>query len=384
MRLALHGGFGEKGRTSVGVEARGYRVLLDAGVKTSARGRPDYWPAISREQLAALDAIVVSHAHEDHVGALGWCLAQGFAGRILMTAGTRAECESIVTAYDGAEAARRLRDATIETFTSGDDVGALGPLRFSAGRSGHVAGGVWCLLDDGARRLVYCGDVVPSSPVFAMDPLPPCDALILDASYGDDATTFATRAAEVAAWVGAHPQGAILPTPRSGRSLELFALLRSGAVLAPGMREALAAQLDAPEWLVDGVAGELRRALARAPSCGVDEPLPRAPVLCDDGMGMSGPSRELLRLAERTGHPVLLTGHVPDGSPAHRMLEAGRAAWIRLPTHPTLAENVALAAATSAPVVLGHSCEPDALERLARRVPNLRADPATGDAPDLG
>jgi Cft2 family RNA processing exonuclease len=32
MRLVLHGGFGEKGRTSVGVERDGYRLLLDAGV----------------------------------------------------------------------------------------------------------------------------------------------------------------------------------------------------------------------------------------------------------------------------------------------------------------------------------------------------------------
>ena len=44
----LYGGFGEKGRTCLGVESAGYRVLLDAGVKTSARGGgDDYYPAIS-------------------------------------------------------------------------------------------------------------------------------------------------------------------------------------------------------------------------------------------------------------------------------------------------------------------------------------------------
>lgn len=384
MRLALHGGFAEKGRTSVGVDARGCRVLLDAGVKTSARGTPDYWPAISRDEIAALDAIVVTHAHEDHAGALGWCLARGFAGRILMTAAARAECEAIVEAYDGADAARRFRAAPIETLPVGANAATIGPVKLATGRSGHISGGVWCMLDDGAHRLLYCGDVVPASPVFAMDALPDCDALILDASYGDDATTLRRRAAEIVSWTDAHPQGAILPTPRFGRSLELFALLRRNVALAPGMREALAGQVDAAEWLVDGIAGELRRDLASAPSCGVDEPLPRAPVLCDDGMGMSGPSRELLRVAARTGHPVLLTGHVPDGSPAHELLEAGRAHWIRLPTHPTLAENVALAQRSSARIVLGHSCERDALARLAPHLPRLRAELATGDALDLG
>ena len=52
MRLVLHGGFGEKGRTCLGVESAGYRLLLDAGVKTSARGSADYYPAIDRRRAA--------------------------------------------------------------------------------------------------------------------------------------------------------------------------------------------------------------------------------------------------------------------------------------------------------------------------------------------
>ena len=85
MRLMLHGGFAEKGRTCVGIEVDGYRLLLDTGVKTSATGG-DYYPAISAAALRATDAIVITHAHEDHVAALGWCIARGFRGRIFMTA----------------------------------------------------------------------------------------------------------------------------------------------------------------------------------------------------------------------------------------------------------------------------------------------------------
>src|SRR5690349_14288956 len=99
MRLVLHGGFGEKGRTCVGVETDGYRLLLDAGVKTSARGSDDYYPAITPAQLAATDAIVVTHGHEDHVAALGWCLAEGFRGRIFMTAQTRRDAGEALAGY---------------------------------------------------------------------------------------------------------------------------------------------------------------------------------------------------------------------------------------------------------------------------------------------
>jgi hypothetical protein len=37
-------------------------------------------------------------------------------------------------------------------------------------------------------------------------------------------------------------------------------------------------------------------------------------------------------------------------------------------------------AASGAAIVLGHSCEPAALGRLARHVPSLRIDVATGDS----
>ena len=58
MRLDLYGGFGEKGRTCLGVESGGVRILLDAGVKTSARGTADYYPAIAPGVLRDINRIV--------------------------------------------------------------------------------------------------------------------------------------------------------------------------------------------------------------------------------------------------------------------------------------------------------------------------------------
>jgi len=382
MRVSLHGGFGEKGRTCLRVCADGYDVLLDAGVKTSARGHADYYPAITDAELRAASAIVVTHAHEDHVAALGKFLARGFAGRILMTGETRHDCAALLAGYGDLDDAARLQQATIESLPLAAKAAVLGPFTVSTGRSGHIGGGVWCVLDDGRTRFGYCGDVAPASPVFAMDAMPACDALAIDASYGDDDVSFAARAAQVVAWVDAHPQGAVLPTPQYGRSLELFALLEGRAVLAPGMREALAEQLHDGVWLRDSP-GRLFRFLHAAPEWALGEPLPAAPILCHDGMGMHGPSRELLHDAERAAHPVLLTGHVPEGSPGERLQRAGLADWIRLPTHPTLHENIAIVQYTGARLVLGHSCDRSALIRIAASIPQLRADAATGDSLEI-
>lgn len=383
MRITLHGGFGEKGRTCVGVHAGDYRVLLDAGVKTSARGREDYYPAISPAMLAEIAAIVITHAHEDHIAALGWCLANGFRGRILMTEQARHDSEEILTAYGAAGDVARFREANVATLSVATNAVTLGPMRLHTGRSGHIVGGAWCVVDDGRTHFGYCGDVVPGSPVFAMDPLPPCDVLAIDASYGDDDIAFAERGREILAWVAAHPRGSILPSPLLGRSLELFALLKGEVVLAPGMRTALEKQVDATPWLSARFDGALRGRVEGAPDWSPGDPLPDAPILCHDGMGMSGPARDLLAEAIRTGHPVLLTGHVPEGSPAQVMLARDQATWIRLPTHPTLAENVALVQSCKARVVLGHSCEHDVLARLQPHIAGLRCDVSTGDQLDL-
>jgi len=172
MRLALYGGFGEKGRTCLGVESGGYRLLLDAGVKTSAVGTRDYYPALSRDDIAALDTIVITHAHEDHVAALGWCLAQGFRGRILMTAETHREADVTLAGYATPDEYARVKAAAVDTLPVAAPL-RLGPFTVVAGRAGHMAGSVWLTLADASTRLAYCGDTVPSSPVFATDPIPP-------------------------------------------------------------------------------------------------------------------------------------------------------------------------------------------------------------------
>lgn len=378
MRLTIHGGVGEKGRTCIGVEAAATRLLLDVGVDTSAPRGPRHYPAITPEELRQIDAIIVTHAHEDHVAALGWCLANGFAGRILMTAESGAEAAVTLAAYATPQERALAENTPVETIVPGREF-AIGPIAIRAGRSGHVVGGVWCHLSAGGRSLGYCGDVVPDSPVLAMDPLPPCDLLLVDASYGADRVPAAERAAAITGWLGCHPQGALLPTPLSGRSIELIGLIDGPIAIHPSMREALAGQIAAHDWLKPGIAETLSRRLAGALLWEEGQPLPPAALLCNDGMGLAGPSKAALIQAEREGHPVLLTGHIPKGSPAEALHAAGKAEWLRFPTHPTLQENAAIVAATEASRVLAHSCDAMTALSLTDAIPNLIADLAPGD-----
>jgi hypothetical protein len=65
------------------------------------------------------------------------------------------------------------------------------------------------------------------------------------------------------------------------------------------------------------------------------------------------------------------------------MVAQREAAWIRLPTHPTLAENLALIASCGATTVIGHSCDRSVLEALRPHIAHLDTTLATGGRVDL-
>jgi hypothetical protein len=372
MRLTFHGGFGEKGRTCLGLHGGGVRLLLDVGVDTSAHGRARY-PLITPEALRDADAILVTHAHEDHLAALGWCLAGGFQGRILMTPQTLADLPACLA--DHAEPAHRALAlaAPVETFRAGETL-RLGGLAVETGRSGHAVGGVWFRVTDGAgASVLYCGDTVHESPVLAMDPPPASDVVLFDASYGDDAVPARRRAADVLAFVAAQGGPCLLPVPLLGRSVELLALLPPPIAIHASMRAGLAAQIADSAWLRDGAGPNLAARLAGARDWREDEPFPAGPLLVHDAMGLGGPSVAAIGRALAEGVPILFTGHLPDGSPGARALAAGRAHWIRLPTHPTWPDTLALLAATRPAFATGHSCPHAAMAALAAASPPLVA-----------
>jgi uncharacterized protein len=367
MQVTLHGGFGEKGRTSLCVSSENHRLLLDCGINTSDRA--NYYPAITAEELGALDAIFITHSHEDHIGGLGWCIVNGFRGDVFMTSETRSEADAIWADY-ATEAEHAVAAQQAITFVSVGQPIKHGPFDIITGRSGHIAGGYWCRISDGNKSVLYCGDVVLHSPVFPMDALPLCNMLVLDTSYGDDAVSGVESAKTIRAFVDKNP-GSIMPTPLMGRSLELFALLEQPPALALGMRDALLTQLSQTRWIEAQMQVSLLRKLANAKDWLVGDAWPLQPILCHDGMGMGGPAKEIIARAATESQPILFTGHLPTGSLGQQILQARKAFWTRFPTHPSLSENNSLVAQCKPSKVLAHSCNADVVSRMKPRMPLL-------------
>ncbi|MBK0329222.1 MBL fold metallo-hydrolase [Rhodobacteraceae bacterium F11138] len=381
-RLHLQGGFGEKGRTSVLIDDGDSRLMLDAGIKVGA-GPEDYHPRLARP-ASEIDGLLVTHAHEDHIGALCWLIGNGFDGPVFMTPKTRSEMDATLEQYADAVdlAAHPGSKASIELFEPGDAFSVSGQ-KVTTGHTGHVAGGVWFAVQSGGKRTVYCGDVVPDSAVFPMTAMPECDMMLLDCSYGDDRTASSERAERIVEWVAARPGGSVLPTPLSGRSLELLAILPGQLAIADLMYEPLKAQISDPGLLKPGVAQRILARLDTALRWSAGSALPDCPLLVHDGMGSAGPAVLAMDMAEQSGHPVLLTGHLPEGSPGQRMCQQGSADWLRLPTHPTLPQNKLLWENAGRPRLMGHSCETKALQAMHGTLPTLNTTAVTGGSTDI-
>ena len=88
MELHCIGGIGEVGASCLVVSAGGQRVLVDAGIRM---GSPDPLPDLAQLQDGGgIDAVVVTHAHADHIGALPLAVGPFPAAPVLATPATLA------------------------------------------------------------------------------------------------------------------------------------------------------------------------------------------------------------------------------------------------------------------------------------------------------
>jgi metallo-beta-lactamase family protein len=197
------------------VEAAGRRVLLDCGLLRSPGH--EYCPCGSHFPFAPdeIDAVVLTHAHMDHCGALPVLVRHGFAGPIYCTAPTRdllglvlansgriheeeAFVESVVGRAVQSEAVPRYTriDArqTVEQCVALEygQAQTVGPdLGFRLADAGHILGSAMVTLHTGGMgsesSLTFTGDLGrPGSPVLPdAAPVPAADLILSECTNGD-------------------------------------------------------------------------------------------------------------------------------------------------------------------------------------------------------
>lgn len=218
MRLTFFGAAKEVTGSMHLIEVNNQRVLLDCGLYQGRRSdtyeRNLHFPF----DPAAVDAVVLSHAHIDHSGNLPNLCKSGFGGNIWCTSATRNLCTYMLmdsghiheqdVAYLNKKRQRRNEPLVDPLYTQADarssleqfvSTGFHRPVLVADGvevtfiPAGHILGAATVQLDiressSGKRwRLLFSGDIGrPDSPILQSPELvTDADLVIMESTYGD-------------------------------------------------------------------------------------------------------------------------------------------------------------------------------------------------------
>jgi Cft2 family RNA processing exonuclease len=327
-KLTAVSGVGAKGPACFLVETERARLLLDLGYGPA----PDQWPDVSK--VGRVDALLLSHGHRDHAGALKLAHQVGNPP-LYATASVLAAVR-----YEAKGSSLPLNGAT-----------EVCGIKVRTGRNGHAPGGVWLDLEVG-DGLVYMGDHGLESPLYAFDTPPRAGTLVLDGSYGSYADSLDDCIARLDP---VFARGAALfPVPVNGRGPEMAYHLAHTRGILPYLGDDLRASLlqmsaEDSASLRSGVAAELARIAREAPPIAAA----RGMMLAGPGDAAGGVAGELITRWEHEPQPeIVFTGYLAPGTPAQRLTDSRRARYVRWNVHPRLTDNAALVRAVKAHTVI--------------------------------
>ena len=160
-RIVALGGLGEVGKNMTAYECDGAIVVVDAGLAFPRDEHlgvdlvlPDF--GYLRERADYIEAIVVTHGHEDHLGALPWVLRE--LGE-LAAPPVYGGALTIAMARSKLDEHGLLRAAELREVHPDDPPRELGPFRISFVRMAHsIPDSVAIVLETPAGRIVHTGD----------------------------------------------------------------------------------------------------------------------------------------------------------------------------------------------------------------------------------
>jgi len=375
------GGAGEVGASCGIVRIGDRRVLIDAGMRPSARVGQDRLPALDRLTVEPPEAILVTHAHIDHTGALP-LVSEMFPAapiyctettllltRLLLADSVRVmEAEHLAQEGETPLYTAEVVERTLARVRPVEWAQPVAPLddptitvRFL--HAGHIAGAAMLLIDTPAGRVLHLGDysVTAQRTLHGLDVrgLPQADAVISEGTYGD--AIHANRkeqeralVATVARVVGRGGR-ALLPAFAVGRAQEVALILRAARTagelpLVPihldgmvrGVCDLYQAQVHDLNPRLQNYVRNARRPLFADPSLAVyavtagrrrsllDNPEATI-VISSSGMMTGGPAPLYARaFAADEKSAIVFSGYQDDESPGAALLRARQGTTVAL------------------------------------------------------
>ena len=210
IRITFLGGARQVGRSSILLQTPNSKILLDCGIDPASQGQ-DRFPSLDIPEfdISRLDAVIISHAHLDHVGLVPYLYKMGYKGPVYMTAPTRDIAALLSLDFIGVA----YKQASAPLFSSTDikemvkhsiclnynEVTDVTPdVRLTFYNSGHVLGGAMVHLNigNGAHNLLYTGDFKYGKSRLldpAITTFPRVESVITESTYGSKSDVLPPR-----------------------------------------------------------------------------------------------------------------------------------------------------------------------------------------------
>jgi metallo-beta-lactamase family protein len=211
LRLSFLGGAGTVTGSKYLLESASNRILIDCGLFQGSRSlREKNWESFP-VQPSGISAVVLTHAHLDHSGALPLLVKHGFEGVVICSEATASLCEVLLrdaghlqeqdARYANKRGFSRYKPA-LPLYTVEDAEAALRRLRpipfhreqqlpgggnLVLRRAGHILGAASLELEWERTSIAFSGDLGRHDDPIMLEPEPLAkgDYLVVESTYGD-------------------------------------------------------------------------------------------------------------------------------------------------------------------------------------------------------
>lgn len=270
MKIAFHGAARSVTGSRHLLQTSSAQVLLDCGMFQGTRQESERRNHSLGFDPNSVNAVLLSHAHIDHSGALPVLAKQRFRGKVYLTGGTAdltrvlledsARIQENDCNYVNKKEGRRGKQCRAPYYDTDDvediarrfvtaryhDAVAVYPrITASFHDAGHILGSAAVRVAvserGGTKTVLFTGDLGRKQMPILRDPSspPPCDVLIIESTYGDrvhdtESTAQKNKVVELVAHAKAHKSKIIVPAFAVGRTQDIVirikGLVREGRI----------------------------------------------------------------------------------------------------------------------------------------------------------